>query len=181
MGLLIQKTKKSYTFVKNGSKTVGYTVKVAPAAKLSTEELVERVANATGFNASRTMGVIYALVETMVDYLALGHAVQMGGFGTFRPSVNTKLSDDLGDASADNIKRIKLIFTPGKAFRQMLAGATLEMSSDDSDTLKNDGSTGSNENENENENPGSGSGTGGGGDDSGSGSGSGDGGGHGAD
>ena len=40
MGLLIHKTKRTYKFTKNGTTTVGYTVKTAPASKTAYDELV---------------------------------------------------------------------------------------------------------------------------------------------
>lgn len=134
MGILIHRTKRTYKFTKDGEKTVGYTVKAVPASKTTYEELLEVVMSESGMNKSRCTAVIEALIEAMVQDLRRGHAVQMGNFGTFRTSMTTKLSASPGEVSQSNIQRLKLIFTPGKAFRSMLKNVTLELSPDNGES-----------------------------------------------
>lgn len=50
----------------------------------------------------------------------------MGEFGSFRPSIQAKSQDKEEDVDSDTISRVKIIFTPGNKFQQMLGGVSKE-------------------------------------------------------
>ncbi len=64
--------------------------------------------------------VIDALIDALNTNLNKGLSVQLGDFGYFRPGMNCKSQDTAKDVGADTIQRVKIIFTPGYKFKEML-------------------------------------------------------------
>ncbi|MCR4920245.1 MAG: DNA-binding protein [Bacteroidaceae bacterium] len=68
-------------------------------------------------------GDIYAIlaeaVDCMREKLLEGQIVTLGELGSFRCSYNCEGSASASTLSADNIKAVKVIWTPGKHFRDL--------------------------------------------------------------
>lgn len=94
------------------------------------EQLVAECAYACNVNATQTKAVIDALVNRLVLYMSLGHGVKMGDFGSFKPVFNSKVAQTLEDATEETIKVKKVMFFPGKAFKDMLDSLEVENASD---------------------------------------------------
>jgi predicted histone-like DNA-binding protein len=67
-----------------------------------------------------TTAVLEAFLHVVPEKLADGRIVELGDFGTFRISVSSEGTTLAEDVSARNITDTKVIFTPGKRFKQML-------------------------------------------------------------
>jgi len=93
-------------------------------------QLVNECAHSCGVNPSQTKAVIDALVNRLVLYMSLGHGVKMGDFGSFKPVFNSKVAQTLEDATEETIKVKKVMFFPGKAFKDMLDSLEVENASD---------------------------------------------------
>ena len=89
-------------------------------------QLVNECAHSCGVNPSQTKAVIDALVNRLVLYMSLGHGVKMGDFGSFKPVFNSKVAQTLEDATEETIKVKKVMFFPGKAFKDMVDDLALE-------------------------------------------------------
>lgn len=85
------------------------------------EQLVAECAYACNVNATQTKAVIDALVNRLIHYMEIGHGVQMGTFGSFKPTFNSKVAQTLEDTTTETIKLKKIQFYPGKAFKKMLS------------------------------------------------------------
>ena len=80
--------------------------------------------------SSLTRGDIENVLSNFVDrvptYLLDGFSVQMGEFGTIRISISSKGAAKAKEFNTDTIK-IRVIFTPGVAFKKRLKDVAFEM------------------------------------------------------
>lgn len=81
-----------------------------------------------------------ALGQQMLQMMEMGHAVQVGTLGTFKPSAVTKCAKSMDELSGENVMRCKITFYPGEIFRNLLSEMEIETESDDSDSASS-GST----------------------------------------
>ena len=70
--------------------------------------------------------VIDALIDTLNTNLNKGLSVQLGDFGCFRPGMNCKSQNEEKDVDADTVRRVKIVFTPGYKFKDMLKKASIQ-------------------------------------------------------
>lgn len=70
--------------------------------------------------------VLDALIDALNNNLNKGISVQLGDFGCFRPGINCKSQDSAEAVDASTIKRLKIIFTPGYKFKDMLSRASIK-------------------------------------------------------
>lgn len=70
--------------------------------------------------------VIDALIDALNTNLNKGLSVQLGDFGCFRPGMNCKSQDAAEDVDADTIQRVKIVFTPGYKFKEMLEKVSIK-------------------------------------------------------
>ena len=80
-----------------------------------------------------TNTVLDALIDTLNLNLRKGISVQLGDFGCFRPGMNCESQDAEKDVDSDTIRRVKIIFTPGYKFKEMLSKVSVQkaVASDD--------------------------------------------------
>ena len=72
-----------------------------------------------------------ALSQQMAQMMEMGHPVQLGVIGTFKPTLRTKCAKSMDDLSAANVVRRRIQFIPGEIFKDMLADMDVETESDD--------------------------------------------------
>ena len=68
-----------------------------------------------------SLAVLEAFLHVVPEKLSDGKIVELGDFGSFRVSVSSQGADVPEEVTARNITDTKVIFTPGKRFKQMLA------------------------------------------------------------
>lgn len=122
MGLTYRKAKMKLTYLEE--KPEVYKMRQLTFPPLTYKQLLSEV-QVTGVNANQTSAVVEALVNRMVFVLSLGHAVQLGAFGTFKPTFNSKVAKTLKETTTDTLKVKKIQFYPGVAFRDMLDALSL--------------------------------------------------------
>lgn len=90
--------------------------------------------------------VVSGLVDMMAEDIDDGKSVQMGEFGIFSPTIRAKSSDDEKDVSAKSIVQRKILFYPGKIFKDTLGDMSitrhLEVETDYTDGSSNNGGGG---------------------------------------
>ena len=67
-----------------------------------------------------TLAVLSAFLYVVPEKLADGKIVELGDFGTFRVTVSSEGAAQPEELTARHITDTKVIFTPGKRFKQML-------------------------------------------------------------
>ena len=98
--------------------------------QISYETLVEEIAQSRGVNSNSTRAVVDALLNRLVHYMQIGHGVSLGTFGSFKPVFNSKVALSSEEATVETIKRKKILFYPGKTFRDMLGELSVTSASE---------------------------------------------------
>lgn len=96
---------------------------------ISFKQLVRECSTACGVNSNQTKSVIDALVNRIVHYMEIGHSVNMGEFGTFKPTFHCKIAKKIDEADATTVKNKVIRFFPGKEFRDMLNAMSIDNAS----------------------------------------------------
>ena len=99
-----------------------YRIKPVRQQPVTFEDLLNEVSNSCGVNRSQTKAVLEALIDRMIVFMNYGMPVKLGDFGSFKPTFNSKTGATADAVSADNVTRKKILFYPGKRFKQMLSG-----------------------------------------------------------
>lgn len=92
--------------------------------------------------------VVSGLVDKMAEDIDDGKSVQLGEFGIFSPTIRTKSSDEEKEISSKSIVQRKILFYPGKIFKDTLADMSItrraEIETDYTDGSSNGDNTGGN-------------------------------------
>lgn len=129
MSIIVQK-RKMVLHYKDEKPTV-YALATVAQQKVPFEKLLDEVASSCGVSRSQSKAVVEALIDRMSMFIDYGMTVQMGDFGTFKPVVTFKAIDDKEKLSTNDVKRRKLMFRPGKRFKNVLNSISLQTDDDD--------------------------------------------------
>ena len=106
MALLYQKVEMKLNFSKE--KTTVFKIAQQTIPPVTFKQLVNDVAESCGVNATMTKAVIEGLINRIGHSIELGHAVQIGEFGTLKPTFTSKTQKDADDLSLKDVRSIKL-------------------------------------------------------------------------
>ena len=70
--------------------------------------------------------VLDGLIDSLITYMEIGASVNLGEFGTFRPSFGCKSQDDAKEVTTETLKNRKIIFTPGSLFKDMIKSVSIQ-------------------------------------------------------
>ncbi len=101
-----------------------FVVRPVGMGEVSFEKLCTQVCQICGAHRGVVQQVIAGLVDAMINSLDDGKSVRLGEFGIFRPTLSAKAVDNEEDANATTVRRKRILFTPGSAFK----GALKQMS-----------------------------------------------------
>lgn len=118
-------TKEEIVLHYKDDKPTAYKLKLVKEQPLKYKQLCRNIAVSTGIRKGEVEDVIDGLIIQMVQMMDMGHPVQLGDFGTFKPSVITKCEYEKNDLSIKNVLRRKILFYPGEAFKEMLKDINL--------------------------------------------------------
>jgi len=102
----------------DGAKLVYGQIRVSN--NITFDYLCKEIVNATMATAGDVKNVIEGLVERLTAHLEMGNAVDMGQLGRFRLNVGCQGSETVKDFNVDLFRNPKVIFTPGRALREMV-------------------------------------------------------------
>ena len=120
MGLMYRKAKVKLTYLEE--KPEVYKLRQLTYPAVTYDQLLGMI-QIVGVNRAQTKAVVDALLQSLVHYMEIGHAVSLGQFGSFKPVFNsktTKLLDDVDDTIGGKGFIKKINFYPGGKFKQML-------------------------------------------------------------
>lgn len=123
MALLYQKVEMKLNFSEE-ERTV-YKIAQQTIPPVTFKQLVSDVAISCGVNATMTKAVIEGLINRIGHFIELGHAVQIGEFGTLKPTFTAKTQKEAKDLSLDDVKSIKLRYYPGQRFKDILKSMSI--------------------------------------------------------
>lgn len=111
-------TKRVFGFDKD--KNEMYVAKSVRSGQVSFAKMCRRVSQLCGVHRKVVDLVVSGLVDMMAEDIDDGKSVQLGEFGIFSPTIRTKSASDEKDVSGKSIIRKKILFYPGKIFRDTL-------------------------------------------------------------
>ncbi|MFZ5912034.1 MAG: HU family DNA-binding protein [Chloroflexota bacterium] len=91
------------------------------SGRADTNEIAKQVTRMSTISSADTMAMLEAFLTIVPDQLAEGKIVELGEFGTFRISLSSQGSEDADAVTAANISEARVIFTPGRRFKDVLA------------------------------------------------------------
>lgn len=81
--------------------------------------------------SSLTRGAVLNVIENMVDeitrYLIEGNSVNLNNFGTLRLSLSSEGVSSPVEFTAENIKNMRVVFTPSPEFKKTLQEISFEL------------------------------------------------------
>lgn len=126
-------TKQAITLHYREDKPTAYKLQLVREQVVKYKQLCKNIAATTGIRKGEVEDVLDALSQHMVQMMELGHPVQLGVLGTFKPTLQTKCAKSLDELSAENVVRRRIQFIPGEVFKDMLADMEIETEPDESD------------------------------------------------
>lgn len=111
-------TKRVFGFDKD--KNEKYVAKSVRSGKVNFAKMCRKVSELCGVHRKVVDLVVSGLVDKMAEDIDDGKSVQMGEFGIFTPTIRAKSADDEKEVSAKSIVQRKIIFYPGKIFKNTL-------------------------------------------------------------
>ena len=97
---------------------------------VTTEQLVAECATSCGVNPAQTKAVIDALVDRIAHYMVIGHGVKVGNLGSFKPVFTSKVAETLEETTLETVRKKKIVFYPGKAFKDVLQDLSISSAAD---------------------------------------------------
>ena len=84
------------------------------------KELCDEISKVGMVPSGAVKFVLDALIDTLNINLNKGISVQLGDFGQFRPGISSESQETEAAVDSDTIRRVKIVFTPGYKFKDML-------------------------------------------------------------
>lgn len=97
-----------------------YVARSVTGELVTSDKLRDRVTQVTGLHRGVVNHVIDGVLDSAVDYLELGHSVQIGDFCILRPAIRAASQDSEEAITANTIYRRKINFVPGKMLRNFI-------------------------------------------------------------
>ena len=137
-------TKRVFGF--DDTKTEKYVAKSVRSGQMSFSKTCAKVSRLCGVHRKVVDLVVSGLVDMMAEDIDDGKSVQLGEFGIFSPTIRTKSSDEEKEISSKSIVQRKILFYPGKIFKDTLADMSItrraEIETDYTDGSSNGDNTG---------------------------------------
>ena len=95
---------------------------------MSFDEFVAHISEHNGvFSTGTVQGVVTDAVSCLLEMLLNGNKVQFGRLGTFGLSLGCTPAPSLKEFTANNIKTVNVLFSPGKDFANMRDKASFNL------------------------------------------------------
>ena len=107
-----------------------YYATVKSNGRSDTHAIAKSINSMSTVSSVDTAAVLEAFLTVVPEKLAEGNIVELGDFGTFRVSVSSDGEAIAGNVTARNITDVRVLFTPGKRFKQVLNTAEFQKISD---------------------------------------------------
>ena len=105
---------------RNAESQPKYYATVRSDGRADTQTVAKSINAMSTISAPDTAAVLEAFLQVVPEKLADGKIVELGDFGTFRVTVSSEGAELPEDLTARHITDTRVIFTPGKRFKQVL-------------------------------------------------------------
>lgn len=93
---------------------------------VSKYQLSKKIAGNSSLSRREVNNVLDNLIVELPKHLMAGNSVKLGDFGTLRLSISGDGSNSPNNYSPTNIKKVKIIFTPGSVMKDELDNMQFE-------------------------------------------------------
>ena len=93
---------------------------------MSFRKFVQHIADHGGYTRGKVKGVLADMCTCLVEMLLDGKKVQLDELGDFWVSLSCDGAETVNKFTADNIKAVNIIFTPGPDFENLISKAEFE-------------------------------------------------------
>ena len=100
------------------------------SGRADTNAIARSINSISTVSSVDTAAVLEAFLTVVPDELADGKIVELGDFGTFRVSVSSEGSELAEHVTARSITDVRVLFLPGKRFKQVLNTTEFQKMSD---------------------------------------------------
>lgn len=101
---------------------------IAPATPIGLNDVAAQIEKQSTVSLADIKGVLDALQEVVLEAMADGYSVRLGDLGSFRPTLRAvKSREKQEDVSADDIKAVRVRFTPSPALTKKLLPNNVQM------------------------------------------------------
>lgn len=94
--------------------------------EVSLDKLTKSIEKISTVSGADIRGVLYALVDVMVNSLDDGQIVRLGDLGSLRISLKSEGMATAEEVQHTSIKAASVIFTPGTRLKEMLNGVKFQ-------------------------------------------------------
>ena len=105
---------------RNPSAPPRYYASLKSGGRSDMRQVARQIAMISTVSSGDTLGVLEGLLAVVPQELAEGRVVELGELGSFRLSARSESAPEPGGISARSITGVKVIFMPGKLFKQAL-------------------------------------------------------------
>jgi predicted histone-like DNA-binding protein len=96
--------------------------------RITKTDITKELALTSSLSRGDVSNVIENLIDVMPKYLLMGKSVNLGEFGTLRLSFSSEGVNDASEFTVSKIHGVKVVFTPGSEFRNVLKNMKFETS-----------------------------------------------------
>lgn len=96
------------------------------AGTINNYQLSKGISSKSSLTRGDVMNVIENLVDEIPKYLTEGYSVNLNNFGTLRLSLSSEGVTDPGMFTAENVKNMRVVFTPSPEFKNALQNIHFE-------------------------------------------------------
>ena len=99
---------------------------IVATGKRSQREVAVSASKLSALEPADMAAAVENFLSVVTDELSRGNIVDLGEFGSFWLRVETEGADKEGDVNAASIQAVRVRFTPGKTFQDVLDKITFE-------------------------------------------------------
>lgn len=145
MAIICEKRERILNFKENKPKV--YFIAPVKTQQVTFDKLLDEISRSCGIGRAQVKASVEGLLDRMTLFMDYGMSVKLGDFGSFKPTISAKAQDNVEDVSVSNVRRRKILFIPGKRFKNMLNDLSIATVDDSVSTKlpEGGGSTGGND------------------------------------
>ncbi|MBK5195092.1 MAG: HU family DNA-binding protein [Proteiniphilum sp.] len=98
------------------------------AGTINNYQLSKGIADKSSLTRGAVMNVIENMVDEIPKYLIEGYSVNLNNFGTLRLSLSSEGVNTPDNFTGDNVKNMRVVFTPSPEFKKTLQKINFEKS-----------------------------------------------------
>lgn len=98
------------------------------AGTINNYQLSKGIADKSSLTRGAVMNVIENMIDEIPKYLIEGYSVNLNNFGTLRLSLSSEGVNTPDNFTGDNVKNMRVVFTPSPEFKKTLQKINFEKS-----------------------------------------------------